>query len=176
MKPVEFRQESKEVPHSEGEQQGSSAERTEFPSWKLQSALALVRNAIKSSVFKKIFNDALNSKNSQFRSFMPKAKLVRTVFFFFSFCTVKIASCPLQDDTEAVSQLICCSNTYSFTTLFSRLFFGMSAQKPSPERGSETVLSNAAQGLFFLSCCVCMAYTADSCSAESKNSNYRQSL
>lgn len=83
MKPVEFRQESKEVPHSEGEQQGSSAERTEFPSWKLQSALALVRNAIKSSVFKKIFIDGLNSKNSQFRSFMPKAKLVRTVFFFF---------------------------------------------------------------------------------------------
>lgn len=75
----------------------------EFPSWKLQCALVLVRSAVKSLVFKKIFNDALNSKSSQFRSFAFGIKLVRTVFFF-SFYTVKIASCSLQNDTEAVNQ------------------------------------------------------------------------
>lgn len=53
----------------------------EFPSWKLQCALVLVRSAVKSLVFKKIFNDALNSKSSQFRSFAFGIKLVRTVFF-----------------------------------------------------------------------------------------------
>lgn len=65
---------------------GRSAERMEFTSWKLRCAVALVKSAIRSSVLKRIFNDALNSKGSQLRSFAFDIRLVRAEFYFLLHC------------------------------------------------------------------------------------------
>lgn len=63
----------------------SSAERMEFPLWKLLCAPALVRSAIKPSALKMIFNDVLNSKVSKFSRFAFGTKLLRTRGFLFYF-------------------------------------------------------------------------------------------